>query len=297
MDSHYPTFTIVTPSFNQGEFIENTITSVLSQEGDFYLDYIIMDGGSTDGTVEIIRRYEGLLGSGELKPRCKGINFRWCSEKDNGQYDAINRGFALSDGQIMGWINSDDMYLPSAFKTIAMVFGKFPEVDWLTANATRIDKDGMITDVQTSLLFPRPLIARGVFNGRAAPFIQQESTFWRRSLWERLDGDLKGSYRYAADFDLWRRFAGLTELVKVRTQLGAFRNHGGQKTSDVSRYDLEVDQMATVSLVDRIAMKMTKALSKMYLLERVSLLHRSALMVYYSHQDHEWLLKRVRGRV
>ncbi|HJV66420.1 MAG TPA: glycosyltransferase family 2 protein [Geomonas sp.] len=297
MDAPVPTITIVTPSFNQGRFIETTINSVISQEGEFYIDYIVMDGGSTDGTVDILKKYDDLIASRGLLIKCNGVRFRWWSARDNGQYDAINRGFATSNGQIMGWINSDDMYLPGAFKTVAMVFERFPETNWVTANATRIDKNGLITDVETSALFPRELVAKGVFNGRAAPFIQQESTFWRRSLWDQMDEKLRASYRYAADFDLWRRFAALTDLVKIRTQLGAFRNHCDQKTSDLSGYNQEVDSMVKVSLADKISMKITKVLSKMYLLERVSLMHRSAVTVYYSHRENDWLLKRVRGRV
>lgn len=297
MGLQIPTFTIVTPSFNQGQYIETTINSVLMQEGDFYIDYIIMDGGSSDNTVSIIKAYDDLIKTGRINIRCRGINYLWQSAKDNGQYHAINKGFTLSSGQIMGWINSDDIYLPGAFKTIAMVFQRFPEVNWITANSTRIDKDGMIIDVDNSLLFPRTLVAKGVFNGRNAPFIQQESTLWRRSLWDQLDDKLGQTFNYAADFDLWKKFAALTELVKIRTQLGAFRKHADQKTNNMSAYDREVDTMGNVSVADRISMKLTRILSKIYLLDRVSLMYRSALTVYYSNKDDDWLLKRVRGRV
>jgi glycosyltransferase involved in cell wall biosynthesis len=297
MDQQFPTLTIVTPSFNQGKYIETTINSVIMQEGDFYIDYIIMDGGSTDTTIDIIRKYDELIKSGQIMIKCRGINYMWQSAKDNGQYDAINRGFELSSGQIMGWINSDDMYLPAAFKTIVMVFQRFPQVNWITANSTRIDNDGMITDVETSVLFPQALVIKGVFNGRAAPFIQQESTLWRRSLWDQLGNKLGATYKYAADYELWKKFADLTELVKIRTQLGAFRHHCDQKTNNLSGYNQEVDTMGKVSMSDRICMKITKMLSKVYLLDRVSLMHRSALTVYYSHKDNDWLLKRVRGRI
>ena len=297
MDETIPTFTIVTPSYNQGKYLETTINSVISQEGDFCIDYIVMDGGSTDNSLSIIKACDEMIQSGRAQIRCRRVNFTWSSARDGGQYDAINKGFALSSGQIMGWINSDDMYLPAAFKTIAMVFRRFPQVHWVTANATRIDKDGMITDVETSALFPRALVARGAFNGKNAPFIQQESTLWRRSLWDQLEGKLGASYEYAADFDLWRRFAHTAELVKIRTQLGAFRNHCEQKTNNLAGYNSELEKMGEVSLPDRIGLKITKILSRLYLLDRVSLLHRSALTVYYSHKDNDWQLKRVRGRV
>jgi hypothetical protein len=203
----------------------------------------------------------------------------------------------MSNGQFMGWINSDDIYLPGAFNVIAMVFQRFPEVKWVTGHSTRIDKDGRITDVETSAIYPRDLVARGVFNGRCAPFVQQESTIWRRSLWDQLEDKLGATYRYAADYELWKKFAALTELVKIRTQIGAFRSHSGQKTNIISRYYEEVDSMGQISLLDRLNIKMIRALSRIYLLDKISLMHRTALTVYYSHMKNDWLLRRVRGHV
>src|SRR3972149_7029872 len=104
------TVTIVTPSFNQGRFIGETIESVISQEGDFLLEYLIMDGGSTDNSVEVIKKYEDLLKGGGWPVRCRGIEYRWVSVKDNGQADAINKGFMASKGETLAWLNSDDVY-------------------------------------------------------------------------------------------------------------------------------------------------------------------------------------------
>jgi hypothetical protein len=119
---------------------------------------------------------------------------------------------------------------------------------------------------------------------------------WRRSLWERLDGKLGADYRYAADYELWKRFAALTDLVKVQTQIGAFRSHADQKTASISRYYQEVDAMGGVSPLDRITTRLTRLLSRIYLFDRVCLMHRSALTVYYSRKEGDWLLERVRGR-
>src|SRR5574340_1418719 len=109
-----PVITVVTPSFNQGRFIDETIRSVISQEGDFYLEYLIMDGGSTDETVDIIKKYDRLIKEGKWPVKCRGIEYRWVSEKDNGQADAVNKGFKIARGEILGWLNSDDTYLPGA---------------------------------------------------------------------------------------------------------------------------------------------------------------------------------------
>ena len=115
----FPRISIVTPSFNQGQFLEQTIRSVLSQ-GYPNLEYIIIDGGSTDGSVEIIKRYEKQI-------------FFWCSEKDKGHYDAINKGFSRSTGDILAWINSDDIYFPWTLMTVATMMSSVPEVQWLSS--------------------------------------------------------------------------------------------------------------------------------------------------------------------
>src|SRR3990170_2770087 len=109
-----PKITIVTPSYNQGRFIEETIKSVLSQEGGFYIEYLIMDGGSTDNSVEVIKKYDRLLKEGRWPVKCLGITYSWASEKDKGQSDAINKGFRQARGDYIAWLNSDDTYEPGA---------------------------------------------------------------------------------------------------------------------------------------------------------------------------------------
>jgi glycosyltransferase involved in cell wall biosynthesis len=140
-----PTVSIVTPSFNQGVFIEETIASVLSQQGDFYLDYIIMDGGSTDDSVEIIKKYDRLLREGSWPVACRGIAYRWTSGKDAGQADAINKGFAIAAGEILGWLNSDDTYLPGAVATAVDYFAAHPDNVMVYGNAYYTDSAGIVT--------------------------------------------------------------------------------------------------------------------------------------------------------
>lgn len=296
MKQLYPTFSIVTPSFNQGEFIELTINSVLSQEGDFFIEYNIVDGGSNDNSIDIIKKYDLLLQSKQYPVKCRGIKFLWSSTKDSGQYDAINKGFTRSSGDYMAWINSDDMYFPCAFKTISLIFQKFPEVEWITANATRINQDGSVIGIDNLSLYPRALIRKGVFNGHDGPFIQQESTFWRRNLWNKLEQKLNTNYNYAADFELWTRFAEKAELVKVNTQFGAFRKHNTQKTSTIAEYDQEVASMRRVSTILKLYCKMIKLLKRIYFLDRFFLLLHNTEEVYYSVKEREWIKRRVRGR-
>lgn len=217
-----PSLSIVTPSYNQGDFLETTIQSVLSQEYPG-LEYRIMDGGSTDSSVEIIRRHAARLTS-------------WCSEKDGGQYEAIDRGLRATSGEVMGWLNSDDFYLPGALSLVGELFGQFPELEWLTTQfPLRCDGGGRIRDADRLPGFSSQAFFRGAnLPGgwqRRGFFIMQESTFWRRSLWERAGGRLDTTLRFAADFELWARFFRHARLYGVTTPIAVFRRHEQQKTS------------------------------------------------------------------
>ncbi|HYA12953.1 MAG TPA: glycosyltransferase, partial [Syntrophales bacterium] len=135
-------FSIVTPSYNQGEFLSETIESVISQEGDFLIDYIIVDGGSTDNSVAIIRHYDALLQKGEWRISCRGITFRWHSEVDQGQTDALMKGFSVAKGEILAWLNSDDTYLPGALQAVAGFFRDQPDTGLMYGDALYCDRRG-----------------------------------------------------------------------------------------------------------------------------------------------------------
>ncbi len=218
-----PKLSIVTPSFNQAQVLERTLRSVLDQNY-ANLEYVVVDGGSTDGSVEIIRRYADRLAS-------------WVSEPDRGQYDAINKGFARTTGEIMAWINSDDMYLPWAFSIAVELFETFPEVEWLTTLApVWLDERDRVIVISPvgGFGYTREGFFKGEFLGEPGRFgkffIQQESTFWRRSLWERAGGRVSTEFSLAGDFELWARFYEHAELYAVATPLAGYRSHESQKT-------------------------------------------------------------------
>lgn len=217
-----PTISIVTPSFQQGRFIGRTIQSVLGQDYPA-LEYFVQDGGSSDETLDVLRRVDGRLDG-------------WASEADHGQADAINRGFARTSGEIMAWLNSDDILLPGALAYVAGYFAAHPEVDVLYSHRLMIDDN----DAQIGAwILPR-------HDDRAltlADYVPQETLFWRRSIWEAAGGQVDPSFRFALDWDLLLRFrdAG-ARIVRVPRFLGAFRVHHDQKTNVIE--DLGENEMA-----------------------------------------------------
>ena len=224
------TISIVTASLEQGRFLGAAIESVQSQGAD--IEHVVMDGGSTDGTRELLERNTHRLAA-------------WRSEPDHGQYAALNDGFALTTGEIMGWLNADDVYAPGALAAVEDVFRRFPEVEWLTSSfSATANEEGFVFDVKRVVSFDGRAFGRG-FNlprpgAYAMYFIPQESTFWRRSLWERAGG-LDAGLQFAGDFDLWARFYQHAELSCVRALLGIFRSHPSQKSRSYAEYVAEAE--------------------------------------------------------
>jgi len=218
----YPKISIVTPSYNQAQYLEETIKSVLEQNYP-NLEYIIIDGGSTDASLEIIKKYEKHLAY-------------WVSEKDRGQYHAINKGFKKSSGEIMAWINSDDKYHENSFFSVAEIFAEFIDVQWLQGANTHFDEAGRCVNVWVSRDWSKYNFYLGNYR-----WIQQESTFWRRELWDRAGGYVDDSLSMAGDYELWLRFFRYAKLYVVDCLIGGFRmRKSKQKTLELEVYDKEV---------------------------------------------------------
>lgn len=231
-----PVISIITPSYNQAEFIDETIKSVLEQKGEFYIDYIIVDGLSDDGSVGIIESNQSCCTKGECQVidglkyykndsiHCSGISFRYISEKDNGQANALNKGFEMSVGNLLGWINSDDIYYSP--NTLSFVVNGFADksTNFLYGRGVRVDRNGIFVREESYVNNFRPVKIRQV------DFILQPSAFWRREVYEAI-GMLNEGYHYVFDWDYWVRISEQFELRKNKNILSCYRVYGETKTS------------------------------------------------------------------
>lgn len=209
------------PTYNQASFIASAIDSVLGQPDTSDIRLTVLDGLSRDGTTDLLQRIDD-------------TRLNWTSEKDNGQTDAINKGMRQATGDIVAWLNSDDLYRPGALATVAEAFDRHPEARWLVGDCDIIDEGGR-TIREAVTLYKRRRLQRYSYRGLLREnFISQMSVFWRRGFGESLaypNGDLLDeSLYYAMDYDLWLRMGRACDPLILDRTLAAFRVHGGSKT-------------------------------------------------------------------
>jgi glycosyltransferase involved in cell wall biosynthesis len=209
-----PLVSIVTPSFNQAQFLEQTILSVLGQDYP-RIEYIVMDGASDDGSVEIIRRHEDRIAS-------------WTSERDKGQTDAIRRGFARSTGEILAWLNSDDLLAPSAVRIAVDALRRFPDAGTIYGDRLHIDAKGNVIGINRMPAFYPSMFRRNIT-------LPQETVFFRREAYEKAGG-LDESLAFSMDFDLWVRLAKVAPVRHVPAFLGSYREHAASKSVTPRKY-------------------------------------------------------------
>jgi len=253
-DIQYPKISIVTPNFNGGRFLEQTILSVIEQNYP-NLEYILIDGGSSDNSLAVIEKYSKYFAY-------------WESNSDNGVYHALQKGFNKSSGNIMGWINSDDILCYNSLFSVAEIFSANPKTNWIQGYPMVIDDDNR-------LVYQRPPVFSKFFfylkNYRDGHFIQQESTFWTRSLWDQAGGVISQEYKFAGDFELWIRFFNHSDMYLTSAVLGAFRTRkdGQLSSQNYKQYVAECDEIIERNM-DCLTKQELKYLNKMKFMRRIN---------------------------
>ena len=218
---------IIIPVYNMVGTINKTLNSVLDQKYP-NLELIVIDGNSNDGTKE------------KLESRQEDFQIL-ISEPDNGQYEAIQKGMSLATGEVVSWLNADDIYFPWTLRSVSRVFKEYEDVNWIAGLPAFLNSEGNLTHIYNTLSArPKKLIQNGGFRKNIFGYLQQESMFYRKELWNSSVG-LDLNYELAADFELWTRFAEQTSLVSVNIPLAGFRiseNSRSKKMAD--KYELEV---------------------------------------------------------
>lgn len=225
-----PRISIVTPSYNQAQFIERTILSVLDQQGDFDLEYCVLDGGSNDGTQDILKHYEGRL--------------TWSSAPDKGQTDAINKGLHAATGDIVGWINSDDVLMPGALARVVAAFAANPAVEWVHGRCEIIDANDQPIRRWISVYKDFRARRHSFDNLLTENYVSQMTTFWRRDVHDKI-GYLDESLKLAFDYEFWLRLARRSAPVYIEDRIACFRWYETSKSgANYSRQFEEDEEIA-----------------------------------------------------
>jgi glycosyltransferase involved in cell wall biosynthesis len=214
-DAAAPRFSIVTPSYGQGRFVGDALQSVRCQDHAGRVEHVVMDGGSTDGTVELLRRADGV---------------RWVSEKDKGQSDALNKGFAVAEGEIIGWLNADDFYLEGALEAVARAFAENPQADVVYGDCVFVDSVGAAVRSKNEHGFDRTVLTY------FGCYIPTTAAFFRHQLIDQGLLRLEPEFHYVMDYELFMRLAAAGVYFHyLPEELAAFRWHDENKSLDAAK--------------------------------------------------------------
>jgi glycosyltransferase involved in cell wall biosynthesis len=236
-------FSIITPCFNVKNTIKDTIESVIYQRGQFAIEYVIVDGGSEDGTLDIIKEYANKLKRNGLYINCNEVYIILISEKDSGMYDALRKGLEICTGHITAYINADDRYLQGAFELLSDIFSKFHQINWITSQPLVVNEKGQIIRYYKLMRYRQALIKKG-FYGTLLNFIMQEGTFWKSDLNNMLDLEKLARYKYAGDYYLWYTFSKKSKLYLLDSFVSSFTKRSGQLSEQKSMYISELKSIS-----------------------------------------------------
>ena len=216
--------TIITPVFNSVNLLRSTLESIQAQTYK-NIEYIIVDGGSTDGTLELIEEYDKIVTT-------------VISEPDSGMYDALSKGLKIAKGGVVCYLNAGDLFYNKTAEVVVNVFSE-NNIDWMTGYRSLCNNRGVVTRVEEPFRYKSKLIQQGVY-GKWLPYIQQESTFWRRELNQFLNLNYLKNLNLAGDYYMWHCFSKHTSLEIIKTPLGVFKVHDCQLSEDLTKYWEEV---------------------------------------------------------
>lgn len=220
-------FSIITPAYDIAKWLPATIESVLSQAGDFSIEYILVINDSPDDTLSVATSYKQKLDAGEWPVRCKSISMRIIEAgKPQGMYVAINEGFATATGDIYAWIAGDDIYQPGAFQAMHEAFSQYPDIQWLKGITTTIGERGELIRGNTSSIYHQDWLRLGVY-GMESYHVEQDSNFWRAEVWKKV-GNFPAYFKSAGDYWLWIQMAKYARLWSINVPISSFRKREGQ---------------------------------------------------------------------
>ena len=268
---------VIVPVYNMYQTIGATLNSIFDQNYP-NLELIVVDGGSNDGT------YEYLNGKKE------NIDIL-ISEDDNGQYDAINKGMNLATGEVVTWLNADDKYFPWTLNKVSKFFSDFENIDWITGLPSFLEKDGSLRNIYSNISARHSShISRGLFRDEVFGWLQQESIFFRKSLWDKVGG-LDLNFKLAADFNLWVRFARHSELISVGIPLASFRVDENSRSKKFAKE--YKDEVKTYMRTIKSKKKIIDFIFYFKFLKNIFgfLIWKKQKLIFYSNRRKRWELK------
>ena len=273
---------IIVPCYNMEKYIEETILSILNQQYS-NLELIVVDGGSSDNTLSILSKYKEQISL-------------LISEKDEGQYNAINKGFSKATGEILAWLNADDVYFPWTLAHVANFFREYPSQSWVSGSTSLMNENGLINGLSANVIAkPNKFVRNGWFRSKLYGYLQQEGMFWRKELWEQVGG-LNEKYKLASDFELWTRFSNKSSLVSFGLPLASFRKRMSSRSNELKKeYEAEVKSICDGFKKPNFIVKRLGEFSvfTMLLLRKFTI--SKSLIYFYSPTKKKWILKKKRS--
>lgn len=219
-------FSIVAPTRNMEPWIGQAIESVLVQEGNFEIEYILQDGASSDATVHIFKEYQHKLKQGKIPVQCRGITMKCFSEKDESTFDAINKGFKHATGDIYTWADGDNTYEPGALSILAKTFETFSDVMWVHGITNGMNEQWEKTSHGVCRIFRQDWLRLGIYSQEAYP-TAQNGMFWRKQLWDRV-APIPKEFCVSGDYWLWMHMAEHAPLWPLKASIGNYMRRDGQ---------------------------------------------------------------------